>query len=259
MSIVNPVLGTEIARPLELGYAEPGLSRELTQTKWATAALACAGLTAIYSLVCTAGVFQARGWDALGWLVVGFIGNWVGTGLGLICGLVGCLQRRRLRARAAHSLWVNAMVAATPVTLLGVAAQFDGAADVTPVVNVFAAWAGAFLGIVSGVILGFWYHRPDWLGGYASWPRRLLRLGHLSFFGVAALNLGYALTVASLGWEPPHHACSIALAAANFLMPLACALVAWRPALRHLFVVPVVCTALGVGGLLWTQIVSSLL
>jgi hypothetical protein len=119
--------------------------------------------------------------------------------------------------------------------------------------NAIAAWIGVLLGAVTGVVFGLYFHRADWLGGYGSWPRRMLRLGHISFFGIAALNLGYSLTLNHLGWPRPPVLASVALAAANFLMPLACALAAWRVRLRHVFALPVACVLVGVMGLLWCR------
>ena len=54
--------------------------------------------------------------------------------------------------------------------------------------NLWAAWIGIALGLASGTIQGLFFAREDWLGGYGSWPRRMLRLGHISFFGIAFLK-----------------------------------------------------------------------
>lgn len=118
-------------------------------------------------------------------------------------------------------------------------------------VNIYAAWVGVLLGIVSGAVAGLWFHRDDWLGGYASWPRRMVRLGHIAFFGIAMLNVAYATTVHYLRWSDPPAIASIALAAANLLMPGVCFLAAWRAWLRHLFFVPVGCVLVGVIGILF--------
>jgi hypothetical protein len=106
--------------------------------------------------------------------------------------------------------------------------------------NVWAAWIGILLGLLSGVIQGLFFGREDWLGGYGSWPRRLTRLGHISFFGVAFLNLAYADTVGLFGAASVPLA-SMLLIAAAVLMPLVCYLAAWRKPLRHLFPLPVLC------------------
>ena len=47
--------------------------------------------------------------------------------------------------------------------------------------NIVAAWIGFSLGCISGAIPGLFFQNQDWLGGYTSWPRRLIRLAHISF------------------------------------------------------------------------------
>lgn len=107
-------------------------------------------------------------------------------------------------------------------------------------INLWAAWIGILLGLASGTVQGLFFDREDWLGGYASWPRRLMRLGHISFFGIAFLNLAYANTVWLLG--PASHVplASMLLVAGAMLMPLVCYLAAWKKPFRHLFALPVV-------------------
>jgi hypothetical protein len=116
--------------------------------------------------------------------------------------------------------------------------------------NIVAAWLGILCGLLMGVAQGLWFHRDDWLGGYSSWRRRLLRLGHVSFFGIAFLNFAFAWTVRDMGWRPGSPVPAAALALAQVLMPLVCFLAAWRPPMRHLFFLPVTCVLVGVGGLL---------
>lgn len=50
------------------------------------------------------------------------------------------------------------------------------------------------LGALSGMLMGLWSFggllpAPDAVGDYGDLPRRLLRLGHIAFFGLAFLNL----------------------------------------------------------------------
>ena len=116
--------------------------------------------------------------------------------------------------------------------------------------NVLAAWLGILCGVLSGVAAGLFFHRDEWLGGYGSSRRRLARLGHVSFFGIAFLNLAFAWTVGRPAWVPPSHVPSVALAVAQGLMPLVCFLAAWRRPMRHLFFLPVGCVLVGAGGLL---------
>ena len=105
--------------------------------------------------------------------------------------------------------------------------------------NLWAAWVGILLGMTSGMIPGFFFDRENWLGGYNSWPRRLMRLGHISFFGIAFLNLAYANTVQLLGPQSHVPLASVLLVAGAVLMPFVCYLAAWKKPLRHLFPLPV--------------------
>src|SRR5688572_8143952 len=122
-------------------------------------------------------------------------------------------------------------------------------------INVLAAWLGVLAGVLTGVASGLFFHKETWLGGYDSWPRRMMRLGHISFFGIAALNLGFALTVRRFGWHAPAGA-GIALAAAVVLMPAVCFGAAWRPPVRQLFFLPVGCVLIAVVSLLWQRLAT---
>lgn len=116
-------------------------------------------------------------------------------------------------------------------------------------INLWMAWIGILLGLLSGALIGLFFHRDEWLGGYGSWRRRLLRLGHISFFGIAFLNLAFANTVSLTGAATPAFT-AWSLVAGAVLMPAICFLAAWRPSFRHLFFLPVVTLISGAVGLL---------
>jgi hypothetical protein len=116
--------------------------------------------------------------------------------------------------------------------------------------NIWAAWLGILCGVVGGAVQGLFFHRDDWLGGYGSWRRRLVRLGHVSFFGIAFLNLAFAVTARQPGWAPHTPVPGLCLAGAQGLMPLLCYLSAWRRPLRHGLVLPVGCVVVGILGLM---------
>ncbi len=120
--------------------------------------------------------------------------------------------------------------------------------------HLVAGWWGVALGVFSGALMGLLFHREDWLGGYGSWARRMVRLGHISFFGLAFLNFMFAVTVrdsllAGMTVQPA----SVLFLAGAITMPLVCFLSAWRKPLRHLFPIPVVC----ISGALVCVLVSS--
>lgn len=117
--------------------------------------------------------------------------------------------------------------------------------------NLLVGWIGMLGGVLSGAVIGLFFHRETWLGGYGSFRRRLVRLGHISFFGLGLLNVVFALSVgpAALAGTPLRIA-SIGLMAGAVTMPLCCFLTAWRVQFRHLFPIPVVGVLAGIVGLL---------
>lgn len=114
-------------------------------------------------------------------------------------------------------------------------------------INLLGGWIGVLAGVVTGAIIGLFFYREDWMGGYNSWRRRLTRLGHISFFGLGFLNLLFAATAPQLAlsgrWLPV--ACWSLIVGA-VAMPACCFLSAWRKPLRHLFPIPVLAVGLGV-------------
>lgn len=116
--------------------------------------------------------------------------------------------------------------------------------------NLVLGWTAMIGGAVSGAVIGLYFHDDRWLGGYASFQRRMLRLGHIAFFGLGMLNVLFALSVADFAVRHPlDRIASAAFAVGAITMPACCFLTAWRPVFRHLFAVPVVCVAIGLFGL----------
>jgi len=120
--------------------------------------------------------------------------------------------------------------------------------------NVYAAWVGMLLGCVAGAVGGLFFHREDWLNGYGSWRRRMWRLGHISFFGIAFMNIAFVFSAGALGIERGLAFPSRALIAGAITMPLICYLSAIRPGFRHFFFIPVLSVLAGIGGFLWAMV-----
>ena len=117
--------------------------------------------------------------------------------------------------------------------------------------NLYFAWTWMLLGGLSGAMVGLFFHDAEWLGGYASWRRRMIRLGHIAFFGTGLINLGFALSVPALGITGGMlHAASVLLIVGAATMPAVCYAAAWRDGMRHLFFVPVLSLIGGVAALL---------
>ena len=113
-------------------------------------------------------------------------------------------------------------------------------------VNEAFGWAWVVAGFASGAGLGVGFSREGFLGGYGSWARRLLRLGHVAMVALGVLNILFAQSAGRValgeGWGG---AASASLVVGAVLMPACCALAAWRRGLVALFGVPVL--ALGFG------------
>ena len=107
-------------------------------------------------------------------------------------------------------------------------------------------WSWILMGVVSGLALGLGFHQDAWLGGYASFRRRMLRLGHISFLGLGFLNILFALSAPHVHASPATLAIAAwALLLGGVTMPVCCALMAWRRGFYPLFGVPVVCLLVG--------------
>jgi hypothetical protein len=107
--------------------------------------------------------------------------------------------------------------------------------------NLFLAWLWILLGFVSGMALGLFFHHENWLGGYGSFKRRMYRLGHISFFGLGAVNLLFWLTMQNI--SPTGQFANIATWAfivGAITMPVGCVIMAHFPKAHLVFAVPVV-------------------
>ncbi len=117
--------------------------------------------------------------------------------------------------------------------------------------NLLAGWIGFLAGAATGALIGLFFHRDDWLGGYGSYPRRLIRLGHIACFGLGLINILFALTAVHLPPGPVARAASVLLIIGLITMPLTCFLTAWKKPFRHAFFIPAGSTLIGIACLLY--------
>ncbi len=113
--------------------------------------------------------------------------------------------------------------------------------------HIFIGWGSMIMGALSGAVIGLFFHRDEWAGGYSSFRRRMLRLGHIAFFGLGFLNLMFGLTTQTIPLPDTH----LTIASTGFMlgvvaMPLCCFLAAWHKPFRHLFPIPVVAVMAGI-------------
>jgi len=119
-------------------------------------------------------------------------------------------------------------------------------------ISLYAGWVGMLGGVISGALVGLFFHKDSWMGGYGSFRRRLTRLGHISFFGLGFINILFGLTAKVV----PFPAVIAGIAAAGFItgaitMPMVCFLSAWKKPFRHLFPLPVTGVLVGLVAVLY--------
>ena len=123
-------------------------------------------------------------------------------------------------------------------------------------INLILAWTWIWVGFLSGLLMGLFFHRENWLGGYGSHKRRLYRLGHISFFGLGVVNLCFFLTAQAIGMEGAR----LTIASWSFIvgaisMPICALAMAHYPRSHVFFGVPVI--SLLIGGALVVFAVAS--
>src|SRR5438093_781289 len=69
--------------------------------------------------------------------------------------------------------------------------------------NWIFGWSMILSGLLVGAGLGLFFHHENFLGGYASLRRRLLRLGHIALIALGALNVLYSYSARSGGSNRP--------------------------------------------------------
>lgn len=119
------------------------------------------------------------------------------------------------------------------------------------IINIHAAWIGFLMACVAGAVPGLLFHKNDWLGGYASWPRRMIRLAHISFFGIGFINISFALTARVLGIDAGLQTISGLLIVGAVAMPSVCYLSAWKQPFRNLFFIPAMSVTVGIALFVW--------
>ncbi len=118
--------------------------------------------------------------------------------------------------------------------------------------NLILAWLWILLGFITGMGLGMFFHSENWLGGYGSFKRRMYRLGHISFFGLGAVNLLFCLTTQNLTpASPALGIASWAFIVGAITMPVCCAVMAHFPKAHLIFAVPVVSLIAGAALTVW--------
>jgi hypothetical protein len=120
--------------------------------------------------------------------------------------------------------------------------------------NWYFGWALILTAFLTGAILGLFFYREDFLGGYASFRRRILRLGHIALAALGMINILYGLSPAAVQSSPEARIGSLGFIIGGITMPAVCFLTSWRVGFRYLFFVPVISLVVAVIGTLWIGI-----
>jgi hypothetical protein len=99
---------------------------------------------------------------------------------------------------------------------------------------------------VTGALFGLFFHRDDFLGGYGSFRRRIVRLGHIALAALGMLNVLYGLSPLPAASDWHAQAASVCFMTGGVSMPLVCFLTGWKKPFRHLFFIPVLVLILAV-------------
>jgi hypothetical protein len=110
--------------------------------------------------------------------------------------------------------------------------------------NFYAGWGLILAAFVTGAGVGLAFHREEFWGGYASFRRRIVRLGHIALAALGMINLLFAITVSQT--NRPANIASILLVIGAITMPAVCLLSGWKSVFRHLFFIPVTSLILAV-------------
>src|SRR5436190_14839358 len=106
--------------------------------------------------------------------------------------------------------------------------------------NWYFGWSAILAGFATGALLGLFFHRDDFLGGYNSFRRRIVRLGHIALAALGMLNVIFSYSPWPLPATAMGAGASIGFAVGGLAMPAVCFLTGWRQSFRHLFFIPVV-------------------
>ena len=116
-------------------------------------------------------------------------------------------------------------------------------------------WFLILAGVLMGSYMGIKFQREDWLGGYFSLPRRMVRLAHVALVALGMLNILFARSLESLKLSPTlETVASWTLMTAAFLMPASCICISLGSRRFEMFAAPILCLVtaliLTIGGLL---------
>jgi len=110
---------------------------------------------------------------------------------------------------------------------------------ITPVLNWYVGWAMVLTAFATGGLLGLKFHDERFLGGYGSFRRRIIRLGHIALAALGMLNVLFSLAPWPRNSVWTTSAASVCLLLGGTSMPAICFLTGWKQGFRNFFFIPV--------------------
>ncbi len=112
--------------------------------------------------------------------------------------------------------------------------------------NWYAGWSLVLTAFITGGLLGLFFHDESFWGGYSSFRRRIVRLGHIALAALGLMNVLFSLSPWPNATTSAAQAASVAYVVGGITMPVVCFLTGWRSVFRYLFFVPVTALILAV-------------
>jgi hypothetical protein len=121
--------------------------------------------------------------------------------------------------------------------------------------NEIFGWACILASVVMGLWMGIRFQQENWLGGYGTLARRMVRLAHIALAALGIVNIEFGRSVGELALSSGLvRATSFAFMVAAVSMPGCCLLIATKSRRFEMFALPVgsltVALVLTIGGLL---------
>jgi hypothetical protein len=120
-------------------------------------------------------------------------------------------------------------------------------------VGLAVGWTSLAVGALTGLVLGLWSFGgpvpvPGWIGDYDALPRRLLRLGHIAFFGLGILSILLARHFGGPHRGAPGARLALAaMAFGNVFLPATLIAAAMFEPAKYLMAVPAMAVTLALG------------
>jgi hypothetical protein len=105
--------------------------------------------------------------------------------------------------------------------------------------NWYFGWCLVLAAFVTGTSLGLFFRHDKFLGGYASFRRRVIRLGHIALAALGMINVLYGLSYPLANASLAARTASLGFVVSGISMPAVCFLTGWKDFFRYLFFIPV--------------------